>query len=147
MLARRLARPLLASIFIFGGADAAQNPESKAGAADKVLGDWTPPGLENTTQVVRIDGIVKVGAGVLLALGKMPRLSSLALAGSLVPTTLAGHRFWEEQDPQAAKAQKLHLLKNASILGGLILAAVDTEGRPSVGWRARHAVAEANPLT
>ena len=91
---------------------------------------------------MRLDGIAKVGAGVALALGRAPRLASLVLAASLVPTTLAGHRFWEETDPAARNAQRLHLLKNAAILGGVILAAVDTEGRPSVGWRARHAIAE-----
>ena len=30
-------------------------------------------------------------------------------------------------------------MKNASVLGGLILAAVDTEGRPSLAWWARRA--------
>jgi hypothetical protein len=75
----------------------------------------------------------------MLALGKFPRLSALALAASLVPTTFAGHRFWEETDPTRRSAQQLHFLKNAGMLGGLILASVDTEGRPSLVWRARRA--------
>ena len=40
------------------------------------------------------------------------------------------------------------------MLGGLILASVDTEGKPSVAWRAKraarhagHRVADANPLS
>lgn len=63
-----------------------------------------------------------------------------ALAGSLVPTTLAGHRFWEETDKQERAAQQIHFLKNLSMLGGLMLAALDTEGRPSATLRVRHAV-------
>ena len=44
------------------------------------------------------------------------------LAGSLVPTTLGAHRFWEMQGPAAAQ-QRTQFLKNAAILGGLILVA------------------------
>ena len=44
------------------------------------------------------------------------------LAASLVPTTLAGHRFWEETDPQAKAMQRLQFAKNTSVLGGLLLA-------------------------
>ncbi|MET0838721.1 MAG: hypothetical protein ABWY19_08080, partial [Marmoricola sp.] len=59
------------------------------------------------------------------------------------PTTLAGHRFWEESDPAAKNNQRLQFAKNMSVLGGLILAAVDTEGRPGVAWRAKHATSGA----
>jgi uncharacterized membrane protein YphA (DoxX/SURF4 family) len=69
----------------------------------------------------------------------MPRLAALALAGTLVPTTIAGHRFWEIDNPQQRSAQRIHFLKNLSMLGGLLLAATDREGRPSLSWRARRA--------
>ena len=62
---------------------------------------------------------------------------------SLVPTTVAGHRFWEEKDPAQRKAQQLHFFKNVSTLGGLLLAAGDTEGKPGVAWRARRAAKDA----
>ena len=48
-------------------------------------------------------------------------------------------RFWEETDPGAKTLQRLQFAKNLSVLGGLILAAVDTEGRPGVAWRAQRA--------
>jgi hypothetical protein len=73
----------------------------------------------------------------LLAIGKFRRLAALALIGSLIPTTLAGHRFWEEADEAKRAQQQIHFLKNLGLLGGLILAAVDTEGAPSLGWKAR----------
>ena len=65
--------------------------------------------------------------------------TALALAASLVPTTYAGHPFWEEKDPGARAAQRTQFFKNTSMLGGLLLASVDTEGRPGVAWRARRA--------
>jgi uncharacterized membrane protein YphA (DoxX/SURF4 family) len=96
---------------------------------------------------VKIDAAVKVGAGALFALGKLPRLTSLLLAGSIVPTTLAGHRFWEHTDPKERFGQLSHFLKNLGLLGGLLLAAVDTEGKPSVGYRARRAAHKAADST
>lgn len=101
----------------------------------------TRPSLPNETdKLVRINAAVQIGAGVLLASGRFPRLAACALAGSLVPTTVAGHRFWEEQDGAQRSQQQIHFLKNVGLLGGLILAAVDTEGAPSLGWRTRRAV-------
>jgi putative oxidoreductase len=67
----------------------------------------------------------------------MPRLGALVLAGSIVPTTLAGHRFWEENDSAAKKGQLLHFFKNASMLGGLLLAAVDTAGKESLAHKTK----------
>ena len=65
------------------------------------------------------------------------------LAASLVPTTLAGHRFWEERTRAQRTQQQLHFFKNVSMLGGLIIAAGDTEGKPGVAWRARRAASDA----
>lgn len=128
-------------MFIVGGIDALRNPASKVPAADEVVGDvpLRIPGIENTEQLVRVDAAAKIIAGSALALGKLPRLSALVLAASLVPTTLAGHRFWEEKDPAKRAQQQLHFFKNASMLGGVLLASVDTAGKPSLGWRARRA--------
>jgi putative oxidoreductase len=144
---RRIARPLLASIFISGGIDALRNPASKASAAEGVAPVFTEavPALAkyDTETLVRINAGVQVAAGSMLALGRFPRLSAVALAASVVPTTAAGHRFWENDEPLQRKQQRIHFLKNASILGGLLLAAADTEGKPGLSWRARHGASHA----
>jgi len=135
-----LARPLLASTFVAGGIDAVRNPSEKAKAAESVthqLAEWGVPA--DATTLVMVNGAVQITAGVMLAFGRLPRLAALALAASLVPTTLAEHRFWEEQDPEIRGHQRVQFLKNASLLGGLLLAAVDTGGRPSITWRANRA--------
>ncbi|MBA2389959.1 MAG: DoxX family protein [Geodermatophilaceae bacterium] len=144
MLVRRIARPLLASIFVSGGINALRSVEGHADMASPVAektANALPGNLPtDPAQLVKIDAAVKVGAGTLLALNKFPRICAILLSGSLIPTTLAGHRFWEESDPNARMQQQAHFFKNLGLLGGLILAAVDTEGKPSVGWRARRAV-------
>ena len=139
---RRLARPLLASTFIVGGIDALRHPGSKVPAAESVamsIAAHVPQLPDDPEQLVRINAAVQVGAGVLLSLGRFPRLSATLLAGSIVPTTLAAHRFWQEKDPAKRAQQRIHFLKNLGLLGGLLLAAVDTAGRPGLAWRAQHA--------
>jgi uncharacterized membrane protein YphA (DoxX/SURF4 family) len=155
MLVRRIARPLLASSFIYGGISTLRKPQDRvpgaapivdkvAEAADKQLPVQVPRDVE---QWVKADAALKVGAGTLFALGKLPRLSALLLTGSIVPTTLAGHRFWEEDDPKVQFEKIAHFLKNLGLLGGLLLAVVDTEGKPSVGYRARRAAKKASNST
>ncbi|MDQ1743767.1 MAG: putative oxidoreductase [Pseudonocardiales bacterium] len=139
LLVRAIARPMLAATFITGGLSTLRKPAARVAAADRVVAPLISrvPQLSDTQQVVKIDAAAKVVAGSMLALGKLPRISALVLVASLVPTTIAGHPFWEEQDPTRRAQQRVHLMKNAGLLGGLLLAAVDTEGRPSLGWWAR----------
>jgi putative oxidoreductase len=145
---RLIARPMLASMFVVGGVDAVRHASGKVPKAEKVteqvptLAEKIAPGLPIPTDpatLIRINGGVQVVAGLALATGRMPRLSALALAASLAPTTYAGHAFWEEEDQGARAGQKIQFFKNISMMGGLLLAAVDTEGRPGVAWRARRA--------
>ncbi|MDQ0797957.1 DoxX family membrane protein [Streptomyces sp. B1I3] len=140
-LLRILGRPMLASMFVAGGMNSLRHPEYVASAAEPVVRPVTdrvaalPDGTE---QLVRLNGAVQVVGGVLLGLGRCPRLSALALAATLVPTTLAGHRFWEADDPSDRMQQRIHFLKNVSMLGGLLIAADDTGSAPSLLWRSRH---------
>lgn len=141
-LVRRFARPMLAATFFVGASDTFRNPESRVETARGVteaLARRLPFLPQEPAQLVRLNAGVQLGAASMLALSRFPRLSALVLATSLVPTTLAGHRFWEEEDRAKRKAQRLQLTKNLSILGGLLLAVVDTEARPGLAWRARHA--------
>lgn len=136
---------MLGSAFVFGGIDDLRNPAAKVEAAETVAPTVgrVPHLPEDTKTLIRINGAVKLAAGVLLSIGRLPRLSALALAGSLVPTTWARNAFWEETDKQARAQQLVHFLKNTSIMGGLLIAAVDTAGKPSVAWRAGRADKEA----
>lgn len=122
---RSLARPLLASMFVTGGLDALRHPGEKVEAARAA-------GLSEPEQLVRVNAATQLVGGLALATGRLPRLSALALAGTLVPTTVVGHAFWNEQDKQARQAQQLHFLKNVSMLGGLLMAVADTGGRESL---------------
>ena len=139
---------MLASMFVVGGANAVRNADVLAIKAkpvtDKIVGlvhraaPQAPIPTDPQT-LVRANAAVQVAGGLMLAAGKAPRLSALVLLGSLVPTTLARHRYWEEVDPESKSQQKTLFFKNVSAAGGLLIAAVDTEGKPGLMWRARHA--------
>ncbi|MFG3259557.1 DoxX family protein [Streptomyces sp. NPDC048172] len=121
-----VARPLLSSLFVGAGLDSLRDPGPKAEVAAPFLdrARATLPALpDDDVQLVRLNAAVQVGAGVLLATGKAPRLAALALAGSLVPTTLSAHAFWEHPEGQAREAQQVQFLKNASVMGGLLAVA------------------------
>ena len=125
---RQLARPLLGAMFVVGGYGTLLDPGRVAPKAElvvKAVADHVPGVPREAETAVRVNSAVQVVAGTLLSLGIMPRLSAAALAGSLVPTTAAGHRFWEIDDPQDRAQQRIHFLKNLAMLGGLLLAAAD----------------------
>lgn len=143
---RLVARPMLASVFFVGAAAALKNAPSLAPKASRVTDKVVPlaqrvaPGVPvpaDPVTIVRVNAAVQLAAAAGLATGRAPRLSSAVLAASLLPTTIAGHAFWQEQDPAARKVQRLNFFKGVSLVGGLLIAGVDTEGRPGVAWRAR----------
>lgn len=130
MIMHRLARPLLASVFVVNGIDILRNPENRVkvatpflrSAMDKV-GDSLPEGVPTDPEtLVKVSAGVKLLAGLGLALGKFPRLSALMLALDLVPTTLAAHSYWEHEDPAVRGQQRVHFQKNLGLLGGLLIA-------------------------
>ncbi|HLK45377.1 MAG TPA: DoxX family protein [Acidimicrobiales bacterium] len=127
----RLSYPLLAGIFLAGGADAARHPSKRVPQADPVVRRVLAPlGVQvDTATAVRANGVAQVAAAALLAANRLPRVAAGILLGSLVPTTLAGHAFWDEKDPARRAGQRIQFLKNLGVLGGLLLVAVPTRRR------------------
>jgi uncharacterized membrane protein YphA (DoxX/SURF4 family) len=146
MLIRRIARPLLSAAFIGQGVEALRNPAITLEATEPTIaalrslpepyGDKIP---SNPETAARINAAVQIGGGLLLATGKMPRIASAALAFTVIPGSLGGHLFWTESDPERKAQKRRGLLTDLSLLGGLIIAAADTAGKPSLGWRGRRA--------
>jgi putative oxidoreductase len=125
---RTIARPMLAGVFIAGGMDVLAKPEPRAAMAKPVIdkiASVVPGAPTDPVTAVSLNALVHVSAGGLLASGIVPRLAALVLAGSIVPTTFGGHRFWEEQDPAQRARQRTQFLKNTAILGGLLITALD----------------------
>ena len=103
---RGTAQFLTGSTYALLGLDALRAPGARVGQAAPTLAAARRfvPLPDDDDLIVRGNAAVQAVAGTLMAFGKLPRLAPLALAGSLVPTTVAGHAFWTIEDPAARKS-------------------------------------------
>ncbi len=160
-LLRAAYRTMLASYFISSGVKAVRNPAPLAPLAEPLAERFVPvvkryapdqvAGFvpEDAQTLVRLNGALQIAGGLALATGKGRRVGALLLAGSLIPSTLAKYPFWEQTGDEKA-ASRSHFAKNVSLLGGVLLASRDTEGKPGIAWRAQagsHAIAKSTSRT
>ncbi len=141
---------MLAAAFISQGVDSLRRPMSAADAARPTLvglrklpepvSSRVP---ESPESFARVTAAAQVGGGLLLASGRLPRLASAMLAATVLPANLGSHMFWSESDPVAKTRQRREFMIDLSLLGGLMIASVDTAGKPSLGRRAARRVSEA----
>lgn len=152
---RTIARPLLAAPFILEGLDAAVRPrrhveiitEDRSGAvsaARSVLKTVGVPasvidaGLKDPTVLVRVSGGATALAGIALARGKRAKCAGLFLAGVAVKTAVARYPLWAAKDSAERAEMVSALASRAALVGGLLFAAADRDGKPSLGWRLEH---------
>ena len=148
MVIRKVARPMVASVYVADGADMVLNTQAHVEGAEAVLRHVRSIVSRSTYQklpqdpelLVRVVGGLKVGAGSLLGLGRCPRLSAGVLALLSVPTIVARHAFWETQDVEEKVARRQGFLTSVALLGGLVITSMDTGGKPGLGWRVRQAL-------
>lgn len=120
-MVRAATRALLAGIFIVGGWGALSKP---GGRPTKVAA----AGIPQPELAVAINGAVMVVAGLLLGLGVIPKAAATVLIGSMVPTTLVGHAFWNEEPGSARENHLIQFLKNLGLIGGLLMVVTEKEG-------------------
>lgn len=133
---RRLARPLLGIAFINSGLEAIQGIDRRASRVEAY-------GVSQPLTVSRAVAATQIAGGVLIAFNRMPRLTALVLALTVLPEAATGHDFWTEKESDAKRAQRSLFARDLGLLGGLLVAAVETGGRESVPHRARRASHEA----
>jgi len=138
-LVRRIARPLLASIFISEGIKTLRNPQERASQVEDAAEQAAKLGVKIDPKTAAVaNGAVMTVGGLLLATGKFPRLAATVLSGSLIATTIVGHPFWSAKNPVERSAHRKAFTRNMVFLGGLLHAAADTDGKPSLAWRRQH---------
>lgn len=148
---RKIARPMLASVYIADGVDTLRNVQDHVESTDSVLKKVHALVPRQYAAFIPTDpavaakalGGTKIGAGSLLALGKAPRLSAGVLALTAIPTLAGRHAFWETSDSKEKSARRNAFLTNVALLGGLGITAMDTGGQPGLRWRASHAAQDA----
>lgn len=131
-LGKVLGRAALSAVFISGGLNTTRNADKLVGLVEPKLRRWGLSSLVDkygTEKLVQTNGATMIAGGAALALGIKPRLASLALLGSLIPTTAAGHAFWESEGEQKKAQEMSAFLANAAVAGGLLYVASDRKHR------------------
>lgn len=132
-MTRGLARPLLASWFVYSGVRSALEPEERAATVDPIVQPvLREAGVDvSTADVVRGHGIATAVAASVLALSRAPRTAGLALTGLSVLTVASNTPFWNLPEGPERDAARDQFLKDLSLVGGVLLAA-------SAGHTPRH---------
>jgi uncharacterized membrane protein YphA (DoxX/SURF4 family) len=143
-LVRVLARPLLASSFVLTGLDRLRNTDATATALRPTLdriAKAVPSAASatgNEQRVAKVLGAAHLGAAVLLGIGRFSRLSALVLVVTSSLNAVVEFNNADSSTSKARKDRRNQLIKNVSLVGAVLIAAVDTNGRPSWAWRAEH---------
>lgn len=138
---RLIARPMLAAGYILNGVERLRKPEaaaasvgplqsgSQAGRRPRRSSD-SRPSHRCCTGRCRFDARHRT----------LPRLSASILVGTYLLDTV-GERLSADKtkSKEEKKARNERTLLRTSMLGGALLAAVDTAGRPGLWWRTQHA--------
>lgn len=138
-LVRTIARPLLASSFILAGVERIRHADQTVqnlGIVLRPIANAVPKADEKI--VARTIGGVQLGAGILLAVGKLPRFAGFLLTVTSTLNAAAEFGAADTTTSEGRRWQRNQLMKNISLLGGVLLASVDTAGKPGLAWRAEH---------
>lgn len=145
-IVRRIARPLLATGYIVNGIDSFRNSSAAAEHLDPALSTMrravpqAAPALNNSAVVAQGLAAAQVASAAMFALGKAPRLAASVLVSTTAVNAYLDFRASDNGTKEQRAARRNSALKNVSLLGATMLAAVDTEGSPSLMWRAEHFV-------
>ena len=149
---RKIARPMLASVFILDGVDALRKTNERVDTTEdliarvrKIVPADIADAIPNSPKTVaRVLGSTKVGAGSLFAIGKAPRVAASVLALTTLPTLISRDAFWAADESDERRVRLNNFATSSALLGGLFIASQDTEGKPGLKWRAEHASKQAS---
>jgi uncharacterized membrane protein YphA (DoxX/SURF4 family) len=154
VLLRKIARPMLSSWFVLEGIDVVRDPmphaeltaAALAPCLDRIptssaLARFRSPTPREWVALTRMHGAATAAAALMLAAGRCPRGSALALAALTAPAAAVNLplRSLADADTASAPERRRRLVTLVSLVGAAVLAGIDTEGRPGIGWRVAHA--------
>ena len=140
---------MLAGVFVANGLRALRDPQSLTSAAEPIADKVVPLAKkyapaqiatnipDDTVTLVRLGGALQTGGGLALATGKLRRPGAALLALAMVPQLLAANPLRRGLSSEERRNARSNLLKDLGLLGGVLIAAQDTEGKPSLVWRAQ----------
>lgn len=143
---------MLSSYFVFNGLKQITNPAPLVDAAEPIADRVVPLAKKvapaqvagfipnDAKTLVRLNGALMAVGGLGLGSGLGRRCGAGLVAAGMLPHAIASRpgtgRTGLEKD-----AQRAVFVRNLALLGGAMIASQDTQGKPSLGWRAADAKA------
>src|SRR5699024_7906862 len=106
---------------------------------DSAIAKSSAPGFLDVRTIVRSTGAIAAGAGVLYATNRCPRAAAVTLLATTSVGWAGRKKGWELRGEELTQELR-SILTEAGRLGGGLRVVVDTEGRPSLGYRANRLV-------
>lgn len=143
---------MLAGYFVVNGVKALKDPEPYAAEQERFAATVVPLAKklapdelanalpDDTATLARISGGLQVAGGLAMIAGKGRRIGAGLIALSMVPQLMGFSA--KDLTPAEKSLARNELLKNVALLGGALIAAGDTEGRPGLAWRAQDQAAK-----
>jgi putative oxidoreductase len=110
-----LGRVLLSAIFILSGL-------GKLPHFHDIAAMMAGKGIPLASVALVITLLIEIGGGLLILTGYKAKYAALVIALWLIPVTLVFHHFWGIPAEQQQE-QMVNFLKNAAIMGGLLILA------------------------
>jgi putative oxidoreductase len=114
------ARILISVMFLISGV-------FKVAAYAQIVGYATAMHLPAPGVAIALAAVVELACGLAVLAGFKTRLVAWVLFLYLIPVTFFFHNFWAVQGAEQ-QTQMVNFLKNAAIMGGLLLLAVNGAG-------------------
>ncbi len=146
-LLRFFARSLFASAFVVDGVKKVSKPSEYTDEAEAftekvvpmlqkvVPAPYSSSIPESTETWVRVSGAAQVAGGVMFATGLGRRLGALLLTKTSILNLAIALPAKDASKDEKAQARPA-VMTSLALLGASMLAARDTQGKPSLGWRA-----------
>ncbi len=144
-LLRAAARAMLASFYVVNGVNAIRKPDEFVTAAEPITRFVVPAAQrvvpasaahyipEDTAALVRLNGAAQLAGGLMLATGLFRRVGAAVLTATMVPHVVAANPLTADRAERSRTFSQF--VRNLALLGGVLLAAQDTEGKPGLAWR------------
>jgi len=154
-----VSRSLLASYFVADGLAALANPEPLVEDAEPLVlkateyaNQFLPVSVStriptSTATTVRLHGLIQAIGGLMMATGILRRLGAMIVVAAFVPKVIMARptRQSEEEPnpsgedtPEEQAEDRLAFLRLIALLGAGLIAAQDTQDKPSRAWLSAH---------
>ncbi|EEH63834.1 hypothetical protein HMPREF0044_0853 [Gleimia coleocanis DSM 15436] len=140
---RTVIRPVLVLPLVVDSVDAIRNPKDHAKKFLKLYKHAEKHGAPKLSEKQAKLASQAAGCATLVAAagfisGKAPRTCATMLALTALPVAIVQNPVWTAEDRKERNQYRRGLERYGAVFAGLVFAAFDRQGEPSVAWKAQN---------